>query len=229
MSPQNSPLKTLFKEHKAVFLIGIGIIVIAILVISIILANSSTDDGVEGDDSKNYDASLAEDQKALSQNEAFKISSYLPIVSKSPSYEISYLLETDEEGNYSFRLTLYSLSASSRTIMINRLLSENFGKYDPLDYPIKILNYYNPFNGYTLNDLKNNNLPTNITNSNLYTFDNSPYSVRTLTHPLYDGTTNTYRYVLENNEPKSMPQLIFTYGELPYLDHDMVKSLNSLE
>ena len=229
MNLRKSSLKTLFARHKPLFLAGLCILIAVIIIIIITLVTSSDNDNLEGDDSRNYDASLTADQQALSSNEAFKISNFLPITSADPSYQISYLLDSDTEGNYTFRLTLSALSASGRTAMIKRLLSEDFDKYDPLDYDIEILNYYNPFTNYSLDDLKTGHLPPNFEYSELYGFGDSPYSVRTLTHTLYDGSTNIYRYILENGEPKSMPQLFFTYADLPYLDHQIVRSINTLE
>ena len=228
MSLKKVPLKTSLIERKPLFLIGLCLLLV-ITIIIVISATSADNDGIEGDSSRDYDSSLSTDQHALSNIEAFKISSFLPIVSADPSYQISYLLDNDTEGNYTFRLTLSSLSASGRTAMIKRLLSEDFGEYDPLNYDIELLNYYNPFTEYSLDDLKTNHLPPNIEKSELYSFGDSPYSVRTLIHTLYDGSTNVYRYVLENDEPKSMPRLFFTYSDLPYLDHQMVRSINTLE
>ena len=182
-----SSVKPFLASHKPLVLIIASITIIAVLLI--LLSTTNTDeDGVEGDSSKAYDASIIADEREISETDAFKITNYLPIISESPSYKISYLLETDEKGKYGLSLTLSALSASARSAMVSRLLTESFGKYDPLDYPIRILNYYNPFSEYSLDDLKTNNLPTNIVNSNLYTFEDSPYSVRTLTHTLYDGS-----------------------------------------
>ena len=228
MSLQRTPLKTLIDEHKPLFFIALGTIVMIIIII-VIVALSQDNDGIDGDDSRDYDSSLVADQRALSTTESFKISNFLPIVSSDPSYQISYVLGVNEEGNYTFHLTLSALSASGRPAMIKRLLSEDFDKYDPLDYDIEILNYYNPFTGYSLDDLKLGHLPPNIENSESYGFGDSPYSTRTLIHTLYDGSKNIYRYVLENGEPKSMPQLFFTYADLPYLDHETVRSINALE
>ena len=225
---QKPSIKDFFLNHKLISLVALGVLIVLIIVL-IILSIPSDKDGVEGDSSQEYDASLQADQRALSTTDAFKISEYLPIISTDPSYQISYLLDSDESGNYTFSLTLSALSASARDAMIFRFLTEDFGKYDPLDYNIQILNYYNPFTNYSLEDLKSNHLPNNIVSASLYSFDGTPYSVRTLTHMLYDGSTNTYRYVLESGEPKTMPQLIFTYSELPFLDHELVKSLNSLK
>ncbi|MBR5389247.1 hypothetical protein IK146_01665 [Candidatus Saccharibacteria bacterium] len=222
-------IKSLFQKHKLLSFVVVGLLIIVVLAVIVSIATSSENDGIEGDSSREYDASLAADQKALSENEAFKISDYLPIISESPSYQISYLLDTDSMGDYTFKLTLSALSASSRDTMVTRLLTENFGKYDPLDYEIELLNYYNPFTGYSLEDLKSNNLPSGFTKSNLYAFGESPYTVQTLTHSLYDGSTNTYRFILENGEPKTMPKLFYTYSDLSFLDQQMVRSLNSLQ
>lgn len=229
MSVQKVPFKTFITEHKPLFLLGLGVLAVVVIFVTITIATSSDNDGIAGDDSRDYDASLTADQHALSTVEAFKISNFLPIVSADPSYQISYVLDTDEGGNYTFRLTLSALAASGRPAMIKRLLSEDFDKYDPLDYDIELLNYYNPFANYSLDDLKSGHLPPNIEYSESYSFGDSPYTARTLVHTLYDGSKNIYRYVLENGEPKSMPQLFFTYADLPYLDHQTVRSINALE
>ena len=228
MKTQKTPLKTLINEHKPLFFVGL-IILLIVIVIIIVAVFSQDNDGVEGDDSRDYDASLTADQQALSTIDELKISNFLPIISTDPSYQISYILDTNEEGNYTLRLTLSSLSASGRPAMIKRLLTEDFDKYDPLDYEIEILNYYNPFTDYSLDDLKSDHLPPNIENGEAYNFGDSPYSARTLIHTLYDGSKNIYRYILEDGEPKSMPQLLFTYADLPYLDHQMVRSIDTLE
>ena len=221
--------QTFFKEHTVLavsFLLGFLLIVG--IIIAIILTNNNND-GVEGTNSRDYEASVAEDQKAINKTAAFQIINYLPLVSNDPSYEINYLLDKDDAGTYSFKLTLNAFSASARDAMVKRVLSENFGDYDPLDYEITLENYYNPFTNYTLDDLKSGNYPPNITKSNLYSFGDSNITVQTLTHTLYDGSTNTYRFVLENGEPKTKPQLFFTYQELDFLDHSTVKSLNNLQ
>lgn len=228
MKIRKTSLKTLINEHKPLFLVGF-IVLLVVIIITVVTISSQDSDGVEGDSSKDYDASLVADQRALSTIEEFKISSFLPIVSADPSYQISYILDTNEEGNYTFHLTLSALSASGRPAMIKRLLTEDFDKYDPLDYDIEILNYYNPFTDYSLDDLKSGHLPPNIESGETYNFGDSPYSARTLIHTLYDGSKNIYRYILEDGEPKSMPQLLFTYADLPYLDHQTIRSINTLE
>ena len=222
-------VKLFLRKHLILSISLVGLLTILLIILLINIFTSSENDSIEGDNSKEYDASLMADQKALSENDAFQISNYLPIISESPPYQISYLLDTTAEGNYTFKLTLSALSASARDTMITRLLTENFGKYDPLNYQIELLNYYNPFTNYTLDDLKSNNLPSGFVKSNLYSFGDSPYTVQTLTHTLYDGSTNTYRFVLENNEPKTMPKLFYTYSDLSFLDQQMVRSLNSLQ
>ena len=229
-SPSSSPLKTFYHEHKLAFfaLLG-GLLLIIALIIVIIIANADYNDGVIGDSSKEYDTSVSDDQKALQDTESFKISKYLPIISADPSYKISYQLSRDEEEKYHFSLLLTAFSASAREPMIKRLLSEKFGTYDPLDYKIEITNYYNPFTDYSLDDLISGNLPSNMTKTNSYSFENSPYSVQVITHTLYDGAINTYRYVLKDGEPITMPSLLFTYQDLSFLSKEAVKTLNSLE
>ncbi|MBR2695303.1 hypothetical protein IKE86_00070 [Candidatus Saccharibacteria bacterium] len=228
---QSTPSKTqtFFHEHKPLALALLGGIVIIIILIVVIFTTSSSNDGVTGDNSSPYLDSVAADEKALKETDAFQITKYLPITSADPSYNISYSLDKDNAGNYSLSLTLNAFSASARDAMIKRLLSEDFGKYDPLDYKITLENYYNPFTNSTLSDLKAENYPTNITKGSLYSFGDSNITVQTLIHTLYDGSTNTYRFVLENGEPKVKPQLFFTYADLPSLDHSTVKSLNTLE
>ncbi len=223
--------KTFFHEHKTIAvaaIIGIFLILAIITVIIIIVANLDND-GVEGDDSSSFDTSLAEDYAALATDQSFGISKYLPIVSTSPSYKINYSLSSDEAGNYSFQLVLSAYSASARDPMIKRLLSENFGEYDPLNYNIEITNYYDPFTNYTLDDLKTNNYPSGIEKRNYYSFDNSDYSAQTLTHTLYDGTINVYRFLLKSDEPITKPRLLFTYQDIPSVDKSIIKSLKSLE
>ena len=222
-------LKTFFKEHTvlAVSLL-LGFLLIISIVIAIVIANNNSD-GVVGTNSRDYEASVAEDQKAINQTDAFKIINYLPLTSSDPSYEISYLLEKDSAGNYSLKLTLNAFSAFARDAMVKRLLTENFGDFDPLDYELVLENYYNPFTNSTLDDLKAGNYPPGFAKSNLYSFGDTNYKVQTLTHTLYDGSTNTYRFILENDEPKTKPQLLFTYKDLDFLDKSIVKSLNNLE
>lgn len=229
MEQPKSSLKAFVKNHTALAVaILIGILLIIGLIITIVFMNNDND-GVEGTNSRDVEASLKEDLKALEQTDAFKISSYLPLKSADPAYTISYQLDKDDAGNYSFKLTLNAFSASARDPMVKRLLSENFGTYDPLNYEIVLENYYNPFTSFTLADLKSSNLPQGFTKTNLYSFGDSNITVQILTHTLYDGSVNTYRYVLENGEPKTLPQLFFTYADLPFLDQSTVKSLNNLE
>ncbi|MBR2586972.1 hypothetical protein IKE71_01200 [Candidatus Saccharibacteria bacterium] len=224
-----SRLKTFYKEHRLAFFSLLSGALLILILIVVIFTTLREDDGVLGTDSRSADLSLAEDQKALQATEAFKISAYLPITSADPAYKISYLLDRDETGNYSFKLSLNAFTASARTPMIERLLSESFGSYDPLDYEIVLENYRNPFANFSLDDLKSGRLPTNFKTGNLYKFGDSKYTVQTLTHTLYDGSTNTYRYVLENGEPKTLPQLFFTYKDLDFLEKSIVKSINALE
>lgn len=229
MEKSNSPLKTFLKDHTALAVaIILSLLIVIGLIVTIFVINNDND-GVEGTDSRAAEASILEDQKALKETDAFKISAYLPIKSADPAYTISYKLDRDDAGNYSFKLTLNAFSASARDAMVKRLLNENFGKYDPLNYEIELENYYNPFTSFTLADLKSGNLPQGFTKKDLYSFGDSNYTAQTLTHTLYDGSTNTYRVVYENGEPKTLPKLFFTYSDLPFLDHSTVKSLNSLE
>lgn len=226
-SQKVSPIKVLFTEHKplAIGLIA-GIIVIIILLV-LILLNSPDNDGVEGDDSRFAEKSMLEDQKAF---DSFPITHFLPIVSKDPAYTISYILEKDDDSStYTLKLSLSAFSASAREAMVKRFISEDFGEEDPLKYEVVLENYYNPFTPYTLDDLKDGDYPDGFSKNNLYAFGDSSYTVQTLTHTLYDGSANTYRYILENGEPKTMPKLFFTYSELPFLSESQVSSLNSLE
>ncbi len=229
MNQPKFSLKTFVKDHTALAVaILVGFLIILGLILAIVIMNNDND-GVKGTDSRAAETSIREDQKALAETDAFKISEYLPIKSADPTYTISYKLDKDDAGNYSFKLTLNAFSASARDAMVKRLLTENFGKYDPLDYEIILENYYSPFSSFTLGDLKSGNLPQGFAKNNLYSFGDSNLAVQTLIHTLYDGSINTYRYVLENGEPKTLPQLFYTYAELPFLDHSTVKSLNNLE
>ncbi len=232
MSPQKSrpsSLKTFFTEHKPLATaISVAIVIILILIV-VIFTTIHSDDGTENTDSRAAEASIEADQKALQETEAFGISAYLPIVSADPAYTISYTLDRDDAGNYTFHLTLSALSASARDAMVSRLLSTDFGSFDPLSYDLEILNYYNPFSTFTLENLASGELPAGFSKSSLYKFGDSPYTVQTLTHTLYDGSTNTYRYILENGQPKTLPKLLFTYKELDFLDQSTVKSLNTLD
>lgn len=222
-----SRLQTFFKEHKSVaFTLLAGLLLLALAVFVVIFTTPNDNDGVEGTDSRVFDASAQEDQKALTN---YKIVNYLPITSKDPAYTISYQLNRDDTGNHSLQLILNAFSASAREVMVKRLLTESFGAEDPLTYDIIIENYYNPFSTITLDNLKNNQLPANITKSNLYSFGDTSYTVQTFTHTLYDGSTNTYRAVYEDGQPKILPQLFFTYAELPFLSQSDVKSLNALQ
>ena len=222
-----SRLQTFFKEHKSVaFATLAGLLLLILAVFVVIFTTPNDNDGIEGTDSKIFDASAQEDQKALSN---FKIASYLPITSKDPAYTITYQLNRDDAGNYTFQLILNAFSASARDAMVKRLLTESFGAEDPLTYDIVLENYYNPFSNLSFDDLKNNQLPTNITKANLYNFGDTSYTVQTFTHTLYDGSTNTYRAIYEDGQPKTLPQLFFTYAELPFLSQADVKSLNTLE
>ena len=227
-APPNSPSRatTFLKEHRLAALITLGALIIIALIIVVIFTTSSDNDGVEGTDSRNFEAAQQKDAEALKN---YKISNFLPITSKDPAYTISYRLDQDPAGNYSFAITLNAFSASARDAMVKRLLSENFGGEDPLNYQIIIENYRNPFTGFSLTDLNQGTLPANLEKTSLYKFGDSPYTVQTYTHTLYDDSKNTYRAVLENGELKTIPQLIFTYADLPYLDHTTVKSLNALE
>lgn len=222
---QASSIHVFFKEHKKVALILLAVVVIVALIIAIVFVSREEDDGIPGDSSKPVMASMTEDLKALKN---YKIADFLPISSADPAYTISYLLDRDDSGNYSFRLVLNAFAASARDDCVKRLLSENFGGEDPLKYEIEIENYYNPFTNYSLNELAEGSLPTNFQKSTLSSIENTPYSVQVLKHTLYDGSTNTYRYVLENNQPKTLPKLFFTYSELPFLSEDQVKALNQL-
>lgn len=230
MQPANqktSSLKTFYVEHKP---LAIGLvlgIIILLIVLGILLLNTGDNDGVPGDDSKAADASLLEDQKALKN---FPITDHLPIISKDPAYTISYILDKNTEtSEYSIKLSLSAFSASAREAMVKRFLSEDFENNDPLSFDIVIENYYNPFTAFTIEDIKSGELPENFTKNNLYAFGDSPYTVQTLTHTLYDGSTNTYRYILENGEPKTMPALFYTYKDVPFLSESQVSSLNTLE
>ena len=222
-----SRLRTFFREHKVVafsLLAGLLLLILVLVVVKITTIND--DDGVPGTDSRAVDASMKQDQEALKN---FKISAYLPIISKDPAYTISYQLNQDDSENYTFTLILNAFAASARDAMIQRLLQENFGSEDPLTYDIKLENYYNPFTNYSLDDLATSHLPANFTKGDLYRLgDDSPYTVQIFHHTLYDGSVNTYRAIYENDQPKTMPQLLFTYAELPFLSQSDVKSLNSL-
>lgn len=229
LQPTPGRLKTFFKDHTVLALTLLGGLLIIIVLIVVIFTTLNDDDGIEGTNSRPFEASIVEDQKALQSTAAYQISDYLPLTSADPAYTISYQLDRDDAGNYTFCLVLNAFSASARDAMVKRLLSENFGSHDPLDYEIVLENYYNPFSNTSLADLKSANLPANIQKSNLYSFGDSSYTVQTYTHTLYDGSINTYRAVFENNEPKTIPQLFFTYKELDFLDRSTVKSLNSLE
>lgn len=219
-------LQTFFKEHKVVAFSLLAGLLLIIAIVVIIITTTNDNDGVPGTDSSAVDASMKQDQEVLKN---FPITSSLPIISKDPAYTISYQLDRDDAGNYSLRLVLNAFAASARNAMIKRFLEENFGKEDPLTYDLILENYFNPFTNYSLDDLASNNLPTNITKGNLYQFGDSPYTVQIFTHTLYDGSTNTYRAIYENGQPKIKPQLLFTYKDLPFLDQSQVKSLNSLE
>ncbi len=224
---KTNPLRVFYAEHKLLAISLTAIIIILLIVIAIITLNSGDNDGVMGDDSRAVEASIKEDQKAL---ERFPITNYLPIISKDPAYTISYILDKNEESSeYSIKLSLSAFSASAREAMVKRFLSEDFGGADPLTFDIIIENYYNPFTSYSLDDIKSGELPENFTKNNLYVFGDSTYTVQTLTHTLYDGSTNTYRYVLENGEPKTIPALFYTYKDLPFLSESQVVSLNTLE
>ena len=221
-------LTILWFNHKLATLLTIFGFIIVILLVVIFIVSASPNDGSGGDDSRSFDDSLKLDQEALSSVEEFGISSYLPIISLSPSYQITYNLSKDPEGSYQFALVLNAYSASARGPMLSRLLTEDFGAFDPLSYKIEFENYYNPFTNYTIDNLTANHLPPNITPSSSYAFGDSPYTVQTYTHTLYDGSTNTYRVVFKNGAPTSLPQLLFTYEDLPFLDHDTIKSINLL-
>lgn len=229
MSRPLSPLKTFWHEHKLLALGLLAGLFILALVIAIVVIFTTPDDGIVGDNSESFDASLTADQQVLTTTPEFGISSYLPITSLSPSYQITYRLTQAEAGNYQFRLILSPYSASSRDACVRRLLTEDFGRYDPLSYDIEITNYVSPFRSLSLADLQAGQLPQGITKSNLYQFGDSPYTVQLYTHTLYDGSTNTYRAVLENDQLKTKPQLFFTYANLPFLDQAQVQSLNTLE
>jgi len=226
-----SSIKTFFREHRPLAIaLTSGIVLILIIVtIIIVIITHPEDDGVEGSDSTSFDSSLNDDYKALSNNQEFGISKYLPIISTSPSYKITYDLSVDETGNYNFKLVLSAYSASARGPMLKRLLSENLGGFDPLEYEIELTNYYNPFTNYSIEDIEANTLPSNMEKQNLYTYDDFEYSVQTIVHTIYDGTTNTYRYLLKNGKPITTPQLFFTYQDLPFIDKSLVKSLNLLD
>ncbi|MBR3320148.1 hypothetical protein IKG20_02485 [Candidatus Saccharibacteria bacterium] len=229
MATNPSRIKTFYKEHRSIA-IGLILGILAIIILIIVITISSSDnDGVEGTDSRDYSASTDADLKAIKDNESFGIANMLPISSADPSYQISYLLTTDETGNYSFRLTLSALSASGREAMVKQFLTTNFSPYDPLDYEIDILNYYNPFTPFSLEDISDGNFPENFSKGTLYHFGDSPYTAQTLIHTLYDGSTNTYRYVLKDGKPIIMPKLFFTYKELSFLDKSDVRSINALE
>ena len=225
----SSRLSNFYREHKSTFFLVLGGLLIIILLVVVIVTTTSTDDGVEGTSSKDYESSLAADEKALKNTPEFKIAEYLPITNQDPAYTISYDLSVDETGNYSLKLTLDAFSASARDAMVKRLLNEDFGGLNPLSYEIELLNYYNPFTNVYLEDLKSESYPANVKKGSLYKFGDSTYTVQTLIHTLYDGSTNNYRYVLENGEPKTKPQLFFTYSDLPYLNSATVRSLNALE
>ncbi len=221
-----SPLKVFFTEHKRTALaLIIGFVIILAIIIILLVINKREDDGIPGDNSKPFETAALEDLKALKN---YKIADYLPITSSDPAYTISYQLDRDDSNNYSLKLVLNAFAASARDACVTRLLTGNFGGEDPLKYEVVIENYYNPFTNHSLEDLVNN-LPTNIQNSRLYSIDGTDYQVQTLTHTLYDGSTNTYRYILENHQPKTMPQLFYTYSELPFLSEEQVKDLNQLK
>lgn len=221
-------LKTFFKEHRAValsILAGLFLLILVLVVVKITTTND--DDGIPGTDSCAVDTSMKQDQEALKN---FKIAAYLPLISKDPAYTISYQLDKDDSGNYTFTLILNAFAASARDAMVQRLLQENFGSEDPLTYDITLENYYYPFTNYSLDDLANNHLPANFTKGDIYRLgDDSPYTVQIFHHTLYDGSVNTYRAIYENDQPKTLPKLFFTYSDLPFLSQSDVKSLNSLE
>ena len=220
-------LQTFFTEHKATALSILAAIFLIIFIIVVIFTTTNDNDGVIGTDSTSYDDSLKDDQKALAN---FPIAKYLPITAQDSTYTISYLLDNDSAGNYSLSLVLNAFAASARDAMIARLLSENFNSDDPLKYNITLENYYNPFTNYSLDDLATDTLPPNFTKGDTYKFGNdSTYTVQIFHHNLYNGSINTYRAIYENNQPKTMPQLIFTYQELPFLTESEVKSLNTLQ
>lgn len=219
--------RTFFAEHKITALSIIIAIFLITIIIVVIFTTINNNDGVTGTDSTSYDNSLKDDQKALAN---FPIANYLPITASDSTYTISYQLDKTETGNYHFQLVLNAFAASARDAMIARLLSENFNSDDPLKYNITLENYYNPFTNYSLNDLATDTLPPNFTKGDTYKFGNdSTYTVQIFHHNLYNGSINTYRAIYENNQPKTMPQLIFTYQELPFLTESEVKSLNTLQ
>lgn len=217
-----SRLKTFTTEHKkpALF-VGVFLLIIILAVVGFILLSPRESDGSPGTDSSAADASMKEDAAALKN---YKIASYLPIISKDPAYTISYHLDRDDAGNYSLKLVLNAFSASARTDMIKRLLNENFGGEDPLNYKIELENYYNPFTNVDFN-----NLPDNLTKGELYKFGDSTYTAQIFYHTLYDGSKNVYRVILENGKPKTALKLFFTYEELPFLDSSVIRSINNLE
>lgn len=222
-----SRLRTFFKEHKTVAFSTLAGLLLVILIIVVIFTTSSSNDGVPGTDSSSAEASLQQDQQAL-QN--YPITSYLPIISKDPAYTISYQLDRDDTGNYSLQLVLNAFAASARDTMVERLLTESFGSEDPLHYTFIIENYRSPFASSSLDDLAAGHLPANFTKGDLYQLGgDSPYTVQIFHHTLYDGSVNTYRAIYENGQPKTLPQLFFTYADLPFLTESEVRSLNSLK
>lgn len=222
-------MQTFFKEHKKVAIALLsGIFLILVLVI-IIFITSQENDGVEGTDSRAFEASQKEDQKAIEASPTLQIINSLPITSQDPPYTIAYQLDRDETGNYTVKLILNAFSASARDAMLSRLLSESFNGHDPLQYDLVLENYFDPFSSFSLTDLAEGKLPTNFTKGALTKIDGSDYSVQIFKHTLYDGSTNTYRAVYQNGEPKTLPKLIFTYAELSFLEPSQVKSLNSIK
>jgi len=222
-NPQEPRLASFLKTYKLPLIIFIILLILAIIVV---IFTTSYDDGIPGDDSKAFEDSVTADQAFLEEN--YGIYTYLPITSADPSYTISYALD-NKEGNYSFAITLTAFSASAREPMVAAFLSTNFGAFDPLSYNIRIENYYNPLSSLTpglSEQAFTSSLPGNFSVTSSSTIGN--YHILVLTHTLYDGSTNTYRAVFENDSLLSSPKLFYSYSDLSSLDPSTVRSINSL-
>ena len=221
--PQDSPIKTIFKAHKLPLLTLFIIFIIFITVVIFTTISQRQAEDAEGfDDSRAFEYSINADQYYLSKN--YGIFAYLPITSVDPSFTIFY----DFDGEH-FSLTINAFTASARSNAIKTLLSTNFGPYDPLDYPIIIENYFNPLLAayQTSKETLLQNLPSNFTIKNQTTLPSGLTSV-SLTHQLYDGSTNTYHLVLDTSGiPLATPSLIYSYSSLPTITKEEIKLINS--
>lgn len=217
------------KKYRLPIILGIIILVLGITVLVVTSILNNPDRDVPSDSSAIFEASIESDEKAL--NDRFGIYKYLPIESTDPSFKISYDLSFDEEKNdYIFRIVLDAFSAAAREDAVKTLLSSDFGEFDPLDYEIYIKNYVNPLANLSL-DSSFSNLPGNFSVKETKILSDS-VRVTTLTHTLYDGNTNTYRFVEKKSGDSwtaaASPALIYSYSDLSDFSHALIKEINSI-